>query len=148
MRAALDRVRPDRIVLDLMLPGDDGLALCRELRSRSDVPIVMLTARGEEIDRIVGLEIGADDYLPKPFKPRELLARIKSLFQIPVATWWPIRQPQVSLEIAGRSSPSPAELPQSTVLGEFEGLRKPRNSLNTFYFQRPSEASVFDHLHT
>lgn len=81
MRAALDRARPDLIVLDLMLPGEDGLTLCRELRSRSEVPIVMLTARGEEIDRIVGLEMGADDYLPKPFNPRELLARIKSILR-------------------------------------------------------------------
>ena len=81
MRAALDRAHADLIVLDLMLPGEDGLALCRELRSRSDVPIVMLTARGEEVDRIVGLEMGADDYVPKPFSPRELLARIKGILR-------------------------------------------------------------------
>jgi two-component system, OmpR family, response regulator len=67
----------DLVVLDLMLPGDDGLTLCRELRTKSDVPVIMLTARGDETDRIVGLEMGADDYLPKPFNPRELLARIK-----------------------------------------------------------------------
>jgi two-component system OmpR family response regulator len=65
-------------VLDLMLPGEDGLTLCRELRARSNIPIVMLTAMGEETDRIVGLEMGADDYLPKPFNPRELLARVKA----------------------------------------------------------------------
>jgi two-component system OmpR family response regulator len=81
MRSALERARPDLIVLDLMLPGEDGLALCRELRSHSDVPIVMLTARGEEVDRIVGLEMGADDYVPKPFSPRELLARIKGILR-------------------------------------------------------------------
>ena len=67
----------DLIVLDLMLPGEDGLSLCRTLRVTSNIPVIMLTARGSLIDRIVGLEIGADDYLPKPFDPRELLVRIK-----------------------------------------------------------------------
>ncbi|MGH8366270.1 MAG: response regulator, partial [Pseudomonas sp.] len=67
----------DLIVLDLMLPGEDGLSLCRELRVSSNTPVIMLTAKGTLIDRIVGLEIGADDYLPKPFDPRELLVRIK-----------------------------------------------------------------------
>ena len=76
-----DGGRIDIVVLDLMLPGDDGLTLCRNLRARSDVPVIMLTARGEETDRIVGLEMGADDYLAKPFSPRELLARIKSILR-------------------------------------------------------------------
>jgi two-component system OmpR family response regulator len=81
----MDRVlaesRIDLIVLDLMLPGEDGLSLCRRLRAASSVPIVMLTAKSEEIDRIVGLEMGADDYLPKPFNPRELLARIRAVLR-------------------------------------------------------------------
>jgi two-component system, OmpR family, response regulator len=81
MWAALQQAQPDIIVLDLMLPGDDGLTLCRDLRARSDVPVIMLTARGEETDRIVGLEMGADDYLAKPFNPRELLARVKSILR-------------------------------------------------------------------
>jgi two-component system OmpR family response regulator len=81
MWAALEPGRADIVVLDLMLPGDDGLALCRKLRARSEVPVIMLTARGEETDRIVGLEMGADDYLAKPFNPRELLARIKSVLR-------------------------------------------------------------------
>ena len=81
MRAALEAGRVDIVVLDLMLPGDDGLTLCRNLRARSEVPVIMLTARGEETDRIVGLEMGADDYLAKPFNPRELLARIKSVLR-------------------------------------------------------------------
>ncbi len=81
MRAAIAVAMPDLIVLDLMLPGEDGLTLCRELRSQSDVPVLMLTARSEEIDRIVGLEMGADDYLAKPFNPRELVARIKSILR-------------------------------------------------------------------
>lgn len=77
MWRALKQGRVALVILDVMLPGDDGLVLCRELRARSDIPIIMLTARGDDTDRIVGLEIGADDYLPKPFNPRELLARIK-----------------------------------------------------------------------
>src|SRR3970040_1617322 len=77
LRKALEAARPDLIVLDLMLPGEDGLQLCRDLRGRSNLPVIMLTARGEETDRIVGLEMGADDYLAKPFNPRELLARLK-----------------------------------------------------------------------
>lgn len=72
---------PDLIVLDLMLPGEDGLSICRRLRASSRVPIIILTARGEDIDRIIGLEMGADDYLPKPFNPRELLARIKAVLR-------------------------------------------------------------------
>jgi len=79
-RAVADR-RIDLVVLDLMLPGEDGLALCRELRTRSDLPVIMLTAMREEIDRIVGLEVGADDYLAKPFNPRELLARIRAVLR-------------------------------------------------------------------
>lgn len=81
MRAELARERHDLVILDLMLPNDDGLALCRDLRATSAMPIIMLTARGDEVDRIVGLEMGADDYLPKPFNPRELLARIKSILR-------------------------------------------------------------------
>jgi DNA-binding response OmpR family regulator len=72
------RTRFDVVLLDLMLPGRGGLEVCRELRTRSDVPILMLTARGEEADRVLGLELGADDYLAKPFSPRELLARIQA----------------------------------------------------------------------
>jgi two-component system OmpR family response regulator len=81
MRRALETDRPDLVVLDLMLPGEDGLSLCRDLRARSDLPVIMLTARREEIDRIIGIEMGADDYLGKPFNPRELLARIKSVLR-------------------------------------------------------------------
>lgn len=81
MHKRLETARFDLIVLDLMLPGEDGLALCRRLRSSSTIPIIMLTALAEEIDRIVGLEMGADDYLVKPFNPRELLARIKAVLR-------------------------------------------------------------------
>ena len=81
MRRALARATPGVIVMDLMLPGTDGLALTREVRGTSSVPILMLSARGEEIDRVVGLEVGADDYLGKPFSPRELLARLRALLR-------------------------------------------------------------------
>lgn len=81
MRRALERARFDLLVLDLMLPGEDGLSICRELRTRSQLPIIMLTARGEEFDRIVGFELGADDYVPKPFNPRELLGRIRAVLR-------------------------------------------------------------------
>lgn len=76
-----DRVQPDLVILDIMLPGMDGLEVCRRLRARSSVPIIMLTARSDEVDKILGLEIGADDYLPKPFSFRELLARIHSMMR-------------------------------------------------------------------
>jgi two-component system response regulator BaeR len=79
--AAIRAGVPALVVLDLMLPGLDGLSLCREVRSFSDVPIVMVTARVEEIDRLLGLELGADDYLCKPFSPRELIARIKAILR-------------------------------------------------------------------
>ncbi len=78
---ALDRLRPDLIVLDIGLPELDGLALCRQIRKTSDVPVLFLTARADEVDRIVGLEIGADDYVTKPFSPRELVARIKAILK-------------------------------------------------------------------
>jgi len=79
MRRVLETNRIDLVILDLMLPGEDGLTLCRELRSKTNLPVLMLTARSDEVDRIIGLEMGADDYLAKPFNPRELLARIKSV---------------------------------------------------------------------
>ena len=78
---AWERARPDLIVLDLMLPGISGTEVCRTIRARSDVPIIMLTARDTEVDRVVGLEIGADDYLTKPFSTRELIARIRAILR-------------------------------------------------------------------
>ena len=81
MKHHLHQSKIDLIVLDLMLPGEDGLTLCRDLRATSNIPVVMLTAMGDEMDRIIGLEMGADDYLAKPFNPRELLARIKAVLR-------------------------------------------------------------------
>ena len=76
-----ERVRPDMILLDLMLPGMSGTEICRIIRSRSDVPIIMLTARDQEVDRVVGLELGADDYVTKPFSTRELVARVRAVLR-------------------------------------------------------------------
>src|SRR5215831_1285227 len=77
----LARIKPNLVVLDLMLPGEDGLSICRRLRARGAPPILMLTAKNDDVDRIVGLELGADDYLGKPFNPRELLARIRAVLR-------------------------------------------------------------------
>ena len=98
-RAMLERNTPDLVVLDVMLPGADGLELCRWIRSRSELPVILLTARGEEADRVVGLELGADDYVTKPFSPRELAARVRTVLR--------------------RSAPAPG--PEGERL-EFEGL--------------------------
>jgi two-component system phosphate regulon response regulator OmpR len=81
MDAKLDEEEFDLVVLDLMLPGEDGLSIARRLKAGSSIPIIMLSARGEDTDRIIGLEVGADDYLPKPFNPRELLARIRAVLR-------------------------------------------------------------------
>src|SRR5689334_14405829 len=83
---ALKRDPPDLVILDVMLPDMDGFSVCRKVRESSRVPIVMLTARGDVMDRIVGLELGADDYLPKPFEPRELVARVQAVLRRGVAT--------------------------------------------------------------
>ncbi len=80
-RSLLEQETPSLVVLDLMLPGTDGLALCRWIRARSELPVIMVTALGEEADRLTGLEVGADDYLTKPFSPRELVARVKAVLR-------------------------------------------------------------------
>lgn len=100
-KAGLDqalRGRWDAVLLDLMLPGLDGLSVCRELRARSDVPILVLTARGEEADKVMGLELGADDYLAKPFSPRELLARLRAVTRRAKGKAGP---PTVAIQVGG-----------------------------------------------
>ncbi|WP_429129115.1 response regulator [Aeromonas veronii] len=92
MKRLLEEREFDLLVLDLMMPGEDGLTLCRELRVKSNLPIIMLTAMGEETDRIIGLEMGADDYLAKPFNPRELLARIKAVMRRTQAETQPVTE--------------------------------------------------------
>lgn len=81
MDRALGDARIDLVILDVMLPGEDGLSLCRRLRANSGIPIIVLSARGDEIDRVLGLEMGADDYIAKPFNPREVLARIRAVLR-------------------------------------------------------------------
>ncbi|WP_158940848.1 response regulator [Burkholderia sp. S171] len=98
----IERSAVNLIVLDLMMPGKDGLMLCREVRARSDVPIIMLTSRGELVDRIIGLEMGADDYLPKPFDPRELLVRVQAVLRRAKGRSIDVRDDSVqSIEFAG-----------------------------------------------
>ncbi|MBC5765844.1 response regulator [Ramlibacter albus] len=97
MRAALDRELPDLVLLDVRLPGEDGLTLARFLRERYDVGIIMVTGSGDVVDRVVGLEVGADDYVAKPFDPRELLARVKSV----------LRRIQAKPPEAANSAPAP-----------------------------------------
>ncbi len=81
LRNALVNSNPDMFILDIMLPGEDGLSLCREIRESSDLPIIFVSARGEEFDRVLGLELGGDDYLAKPFSPRELIIRVNNIFR-------------------------------------------------------------------
>jgi two-component system OmpR family response regulator len=131
MWAALARGKVDLIVLDLMLPGEDGLELCRKLRADSDTPVIMLTARGEETDRVVGLEIGADDYLAKPFSARELLARIKNVLRRYRSLPRNLRPEEVRafvfagwrLDTVSRHLVSPAEVVTSLSGAEFRLLR-------------------------
>src|SRR3989454_6971687 len=114
-RALLERESPSLVVLDLMLPGVDGLSLCRWIRARSDLPVIMLTALGEESDRIVGLELGADDYVTKPFSPRELATRVKAVLRrsdTGVATTERIRVGRLELDAAAREARKGGQLLQ------------------------------------
>jgi DNA-binding response OmpR family regulator len=113
MREVLSTSPPDVIVMDLMLPGEDGLSLTRSIKAQRDIPVLMLSARGEETDRVIGLEVGADDYLPKPFGPRELLARLRALLRRAPSSALS-REPAAS---SVRSDPAPAARPR---FGPFE----------------------------
>src|SRR5437588_1039786 len=123
-RELLEREWPSLVVLDLMLPGTDGLALCRWIRDRSQLPVIMLTARGEEADRIVGLELGADDYVTKPFSPRELVARVRTVLRrtsTPSAAAPMITFGDVALDTRGRLATKAGRLLKLT-LKEFDLL--------------------------
>ena len=143
MREHLARAPVDLVVLDLMLPGDDGLTLLRELRAAGGPPVVIISARGDEVDRVVGLEVGADDYLAKPFGPRELLARVRAVLRrggeaAPAAheafCFGPYR-----LDLESRVLQGPAgEVPLTG--GEFELLR--------LFASRPNHVLSRDHLVT
>ncbi|MTJ82703.1 MAG: response regulator [Telmatospirillum sp.] len=130
MMKVLDASGIDLVVLDLMLPGEDGLSLCRRLRATSTLPVIMLTAMGDDTDRIVGLEMGADDYLPKPFSPRELLARIKAVLRRvqalpagPSPTGEILHFDGWTLELGPRRLMSPAGAEVELSTGEYELLQ-------------------------
>jgi two-component system response regulator ResD len=139
-RVALDRALarpPDLVVLDLMLPGIDGLDVCRRLRALAPVPIIMLTARGDEGDRIVGLELGADDYVAKPFSPKELVARVRAVLRRATS---PLGAPvgsavydddDLRVDIAAR---------QATIAGTPVGLTAREFELLAFLMRHPSQA--------
>jgi two-component system OmpR family response regulator len=150
----LDRVlsigKIDLVILDVGLPGEDGLSICRRLRNQSAVPIIMVTARAAETDRIVGLEIGADDYLPKPFSPRELVARVRAVLRRSTAQNDNARQPPRTLQFEGwkldmarRQLLDPSGIPMPLTSGEFNIL--------AIFCQNPqkvlSRDSLLDMLH-
>jgi two-component system response regulator ResD len=134
-RALLERSEPDLVVLDVMLPGTDGLELCRWIRSRSELPVILLTARGEEADRIVGLELGADDYVTKPFSPRELAARVRTV----------LRRSAPAAEAAVRLSFSGLELDAGTreVRRDGEELRLTAKEFDLLWFLASHPRRVF-----
>jgi DNA-binding response OmpR family regulator len=117
-RAILERESPSLVVLDVMLPGIDGLSLCRWIRASSDLPVILLTARGEEADRIVGLELGADDYVTKPFSPRELATRVRTVLRRTTSTPAPAERLEIgelTLNAATREAYRNSELLRLTV---------------------------------
>jgi DNA-binding response OmpR family regulator len=134
-RALLERSEPDLVVLDVMLPGTDGLELCRWIRSRSELPVILLTARGEEADRIVGLELGADDYVTKPFSPRELAARVRTV----------LRRSTPSAESGARLQFSGLELDAGTreVRRDGEELRLTAKEFDLLWFLASHPRRVF-----
>ena len=134
-RALLERSEPDLVVLDVMLPGTDGLELCRWIRSRSELPVILLTARGEEADRIVGLELGADDYVTKPFSPRELAARVRTV----------LRRSTPAAESGARLSFSGLELDAGTreVRRDGEELRLTAKEFDLLWFLASHPRRVF-----
>lgn len=142
LRRALDRP-PDLVVLDLMLPGMDGLEVCRRLRETSAVPIVMLTALGAETDRLVGLETGADDYVTKPFSPRELALRVRSVLRrargalVPVGSGGPLRDGDLVVDVGAH---------EATLRGERLALTSREFDLLAFLLRNPRQAFTRDDL--
>src|SRR5215211_5285061 len=134
-RDLITRDAPQLVVLDVMLPGTDGLALCRWIRATSDLPVILLTARGEEADRIVGLELGADDYVTKPFSPRELVARVGSV----------LRRTEAAAPTARRLSFDELEIDPSTREVHIDGdpQRLTANEFDLLYFLASHPRRVF-----
>jgi two-component system OmpR family response regulator len=153
-RLVSTRGYPDLVVLDIMLPGEDGFSICRRIRAHSQVPIIMLTARGEDIDRIVGLELGADDYMAKPFNPRELVARIRAVLRRMVPP--PIESERyrighIEVDLSARSVSLSSGEPVELTAGEFELLAcflpRPHRVLSReqlIEWTRRRDASPFD----
>ena len=134
-RELIERSQPQLVVLDVMLPGTDGLALCRWIRSRGDLPVIMLTARGEEADRIVGLELGADDYVTKPFSPRELAVRVQTVLRRAA----PPSSPASRIELEGLTiDPATREVERD---GEI--LRLTAKEFDLLYFLASNPRRVF-----
>jgi DNA-binding response OmpR family regulator len=138
-RRILETDPPSLVVLDVMLPGVDGLELCRWIRARSELPVILLTARGEEADRIVGLELGADDYVTKPFSPRELAVRVRNVLRrsVPAATADRVEFGDVEVDAAAREVRRAGE-PVKLTLKEFDLL--------WFLVSRPRRAFSRDQL--
>ncbi|MEO1494812.1 MAG: response regulator transcription factor [Pseudomonadota bacterium] len=139
MDSALGRMRPDLILLDLMLPGEDGVSICRRLSRDGAPPIIMLTAKNDEIDRILGLEMGADDYVAKPFAPRELLARIRAVLRRAATAPQPQGNRRLAfdrfiIDLDARHLCDPAGIPVALTSGEFDLLacfvQRPRRVLS------------------
>jgi DNA-binding response OmpR family regulator len=139
MDAVLARVAPDLIILDLMLPGEDGLTICRRLRAHDGTPILMLSAKSEEVDRVIGLEMGADDYLVKPFGPRELLARVRAMLRRGKAASQPVRERRFAfdrfvIDLDARRLADEDETAIALTSGEFDLLaclvQRPRRVLS------------------
>jgi len=137
----LKRSSPNLVILDVMLPGQDGFAVCREIRKTSKVPVIMLTARGDVTDRVVGLEIGADDYLAKPFEPRELVARIQSVLRRFDAPGPP---PRARL----KSGPLAADLGKrtATLKGKDLGLTTTEFETLAFFMRHPGQVLNRDQI--
>lgn len=135
----LASLQPDLVILDVMLPGMDGFEVCRTIRKTSAVPVIMLTARGDVMDRIVGLEIGADDYLPKPFEPRELVARIQTVLR---------RQPELQVGEILKSGPIEADIVrrEARLAGEFLDLTTAEFDLLVLLMKQPGKVFSRDDL--
>ena len=144
---ALDKTRqdlPDLVVLDIMLPGLDGFEVCKQMRTESTVPILMLTAKDTDVDRIVGLEIGADDYMPKPFNPRELVARVKAILRRTYRQDYKSHSPAVVLKHKNLSIDS--ERRTATIGGRQLELTMKEFDLLLFLMQNPGHVYSRDHL--
>ena len=139
---AYESYHPNLILLDLMLPGIDGYQVCREIRTRSSIPIIMLSAKGEVFDKVLGLELGADDYIMKPFDSKELVARVKAVLR----RYQAIPKPEVSAEDRGKCVEYPGitiNLTNYSVVVDGQNIDRPPKELELLYFRASSPNQVF-----